>query len=99
MQEEAGCGEGCGCAHGEGALDAVQIAALRGFLSGIYATQLDADGLADYLAAMGRQDGSEFQEGARFLADQFEAVRATADGEEEPPAWTLLDAVAADEEE
>lgn len=101
LTEAQGCGEGCGCAHGEageGMLDMVQVAALRGFLSGIYASQLDADGLAEYLEAMGRQEGSEFQEGAKFLAAQFGGMR---DGlrAEDPPAWLLLDAVAQDEGE
>lgn len=96
-----------GHAHGDSAagegdagfMEPTEAAALRGFLSGIYATRLDPDELQAYLDAMG-DDHSAFGRPARFLAEQMRALVATVDlPEDEPPAWQLLQAVSQEAEE
>ncbi|MEA3189994.1 MAG: hypothetical protein QOD77_576 [Thermoplasmata archaeon] len=95
-----------GHAHGDAAAEGdadhmhpTEAAALRGFLSGIYATRLDPDELQAYLDAMG-DDHSAFGKPARFLAEQMRALVATVDlPEDEPPAWQLLQAVSQEAEE
>ena len=95
MEMAGGCGEGCGCGNQGAGLAQVEVAALRGFLSGVYASRLDRAELEEYLAQMAAQDGSEFQQPALFLAEQLSQVPAKDEG---PAAWGLLDAIADEEE-
>ncbi|HET6398948.1 MAG TPA: hypothetical protein VFH47_05285 [Candidatus Thermoplasmatota archaeon] len=96
-----GCGEGCGCGHGAGeTLQVSEVAALRGFLSGIYATQLNTAQLTEYLQQMGADEQSEFGRPAQFLAARLQQLveEGAVDGEEEAPAFALLDAVAGEDD-
>lgn len=70
---QGGCGAGCGCGSPQG-LDAVETAAIQGFLSGLYAANLDHDNLIQYLEQMSQQDGSEFQRPAQLLASALTAM-------------------------
>lgn len=95
-----GCGDGCACAQPEGALHPLEGAALRGFLSGVYASQLDGPELAKYLESLGGDASSEFGRPAQFLAQQLQAITEAGEvTDEEPAAWHLLRAVAGDDED
>lgn len=90
-----------GHAHegGEDYMHPTEAAALRGFLSGIYATRLDPDELQAYLDSMG-EDHSAFGRPARFLAEQMRALAASVElPDDEPAAWQLLAAVSQEAEE
>lgn len=103
MGAEGGCADGgCGCASAEGQLHPLEASALRGFLSGVHASRLDAARLADYLAQMGSDPSSEFGRPAQFLAEQLQSLAASGllgAAAKDPPAWALLDAVAGPEGE
>lgn len=95
-----GCGDACGCASPSGSLHPLEGAALRGFLSGVYASQLDREELAKYLESLGGDPDSEFGRPAQFLALQLQSLQEAGDLKvDEPPAWKLLEAVAGDEED
>lgn len=73
--EGESCGDGCGCGSGHAsAFGEMETAAIQGFLSGLYASSLGREKLAEYFAAMAKQEGSEFQRPAQLLASALEAL-------------------------
>lgn len=73
------CGDGGCCGGGSGMtseMARLEGAAMQGFLSGLYASTMPADKLADYLAVMSQQEGSEFARPASILASALQQIPA-----------------------
>jgi hypothetical protein len=86
-----GCGEGCGCGPG---FNTVETATIQGFLSGLYASTLPREKLAEYLAAMADQEGSDFARPAQFLAGALESLGTDSP---KPVGVQLLELVSGEE--
>jgi len=75
MQGES-CGSGDSCCGGGSEMARLEGAALQGFLSGLYASTMPPERLAEYLDLMAKQEGSEFAGPAKFLAGALQTIPA-----------------------
>lgn len=74
----------------------MEAAALRGFLTGIHASRLDAEALGAYLAELSQDTGSEFARPAQFLGAQLQELASSGTLGTDPAAWSILDAITAE---
>lgn len=72
------CGPEGGCCGGGEMSEVARLegAAMQGFLSGLYASTMPADKLAEYLNVMSKQEGSEFARPAALLASALAQLPA-----------------------
>jgi hypothetical protein len=89
-QAQGGCGSGCGCSGGSTGFDQVETAVIQGFLSGLYASTLPREKLAEYLTVMSNAEGSPFKGPATMLS---QALADTPADTTKPIGVALLETV------